>query len=67
MLEGRFVLGTFRSERTNEMRTVILAPDENGVETSWKCDGGTDADTAIGNTGAQMLVKLLELERLLEI
>ncbi|GFW42938.1 hypothetical protein TNCV_734711 [Trichonephila clavipes] len=38
---------------------VILAPDEGGVETSWKCAGGTDADTAIGNDGAQMLVKLL--------
>ncbi|GFX16778.1 ATP-dependent DNA helicase [Trichonephila clavipes] len=42
---------------------VILAPDEGCVETSWKSAGGTDADTAIGNAGVQMLVKLLELEK----
>ncbi|GFT22030.1 hypothetical protein TNCV_3270981, partial [Trichonephila clavipes] len=46
---------------------VILAPDEGCVETSWKSAGGTDADRAIGNAGAQILVKLLELERLLEL
>ncbi|GFT85589.1 hypothetical protein TNCV_4253131 [Trichonephila clavipes] len=44
-----------------------IAPDEGCVETSWKSAGGTDAGTAIGNAGAQMLVKLLELERLLEL
>ncbi|GFX10600.1 hypothetical protein TNCV_4620411 [Trichonephila clavipes] len=48
-------------------RAVILAPDENGVETSWKSASGTDAGMSIGNAGAQMLVKLLELERLLEL
>ncbi|GFV60091.1 hypothetical protein TNCV_3886091 [Trichonephila clavipes] len=46
---------------------VILAPDKGCVETSWKSAGGTDADTAIGNAGVQMLVKLLELERHLEL
>ncbi|GFX91330.1 hypothetical protein TNCV_1247451 [Trichonephila clavipes] len=45
----------------------ILAPDKGCVETSWKSAGAADADTAIGNAGAQMLVKLLELERLLEL
>ncbi|GFX27665.1 hypothetical protein TNCV_2129061 [Trichonephila clavipes] len=49
------------------LKAVILAPDVGCVETSWKSAGGTDADTAIGNAGAQMLVKLLELERLLEL
>ncbi|GFV83889.1 uncharacterized protein TNCV_387971 [Trichonephila clavipes] len=48
-------------------RAVILAPDEGCIETSWKIAGGTDADTAIGSAGTQMLVKLLELERLLEL
>ncbi|GFU96096.1 hypothetical protein TNCV_2212561 [Trichonephila clavipes] len=43
------------------LQAVILAPDEGGVETSWKSAGGTDASTAIGNAVAQMLVKLLEL------
>ncbi|GFW75228.1 hypothetical protein TNCV_4188831 [Trichonephila clavipes] len=51
----------------SEQWAVMLASYEGGVETSWKCAGGTDADTAIGNAGAQMLVKLLELERLLEL
>ncbi|GFX82454.1 hypothetical protein TNCV_2871351 [Trichonephila clavipes] len=46
---------------------VILAPDEDCVETSWKSAGGIDAGTPIGSAGAQMLVKLLELERLLEL
>ncbi|GFX69516.1 uncharacterized protein TNCV_1768871 [Trichonephila clavipes] len=32
-------------------RAVILAPDEGCVKTSWKSAGGTDADTAFGNTG----------------
>ncbi|GFT33929.1 hypothetical protein TNCV_4384051 [Trichonephila clavipes] len=49
------------------IRAVILVPDEGGVEPSWKCAGGTDVDTAIGNAGAQMLMKLLELGRLLEL
>ncbi|GFW58160.1 transposable element Tc3 transposase [Trichonephila clavipes] len=49
------------------LQAVILAPDEGGIETSWKSAGGTDAGKAIGNAGAQMLVKLLELERLLEL
>ncbi|GFW50903.1 hypothetical protein TNCV_3591851 [Trichonephila clavipes] len=49
------------------LQAVILAPDEGCVETSWKGAGGTDADRAIGNTGVQMLVKLLELERLFEL
>ncbi|GFW17484.1 hypothetical protein TNCV_2650421 [Trichonephila clavipes] len=49
------------------LSTSSVAPDESCVETSWKSAGGTGAGTAIGNTGAQMLVKLLELERLLEI
>ncbi|GFX76345.1 hypothetical protein TNCV_593081 [Trichonephila clavipes] len=40
--------------------SVILAPEEGGVETSWKSAGGTYAGKAIGNAGAQMLVKLLE-------
>ncbi|GFW47711.1 hypothetical protein TNCV_2829011 [Trichonephila clavipes] len=44
------------------LQAVILAPDEGGVETSWKSAG-----MAIGSAGAQMLVKLLELERLLEL
>ncbi|GFU37200.1 hypothetical protein TNCV_4272101 [Trichonephila clavipes] len=55
------------SSRAASPFAVILAPDEGGTETSWKSAGGTDADTAIGNARAQMLVKLLELERLLEL
>ncbi|GFV62904.1 hypothetical protein TNCV_3719101 [Trichonephila clavipes] len=46
---------------------VILAPDEGGVETNWISAGATDAGKAIGSAVAQMLVKLLELERLLEL
>ncbi|GFX29337.1 uncharacterized protein TNCV_3218711 [Trichonephila clavipes] len=42
------------------LQAVILAPDEGGVETSWKSAGGTDAGKAIGSAGAQMLVKILE-------
>ncbi|GFW03201.1 retrovirus-related Pol polyprotein from transposon 17.6 [Trichonephila clavipes] len=53
------------TKKSKTLKAVILAPDEGCVETSWKSSGGTDADTAIGNTGAQMLVKLLE--RLLEL
>ncbi|GFW98914.1 hypothetical protein TNCV_4655411 [Trichonephila clavipes] len=49
------------------LQAVILAPGEGCVETSWKSAGGTDAGTAIGNAGVQMLVKLLELERLVEL
>ncbi|GFV98769.1 hypothetical protein TNCV_2912861 [Trichonephila clavipes] len=37
------------------------------MKAALKRAGGTDADTAIGNARAQMLVKLLELERLLEL
>ncbi|GFY35904.1 hypothetical protein TNCV_4842761 [Trichonephila clavipes] len=37
------------------------------MKAALKSAGGTDADTDIGNTGAQILVKLLELERLLEL
>ncbi|GFW58562.1 hypothetical protein TNCV_718621 [Trichonephila clavipes] len=48
-------------------KAVILAPDKGCVETSWKSACGTDADTAIGNVGVQMLVKLLELERRLQL
>ncbi|GFV21186.1 hypothetical protein TNCV_4268191 [Trichonephila clavipes] len=44
------------------LKAVILASDEGGVETSWKSAGGIDAGMAIGNVGAQILVKLLELE-----
>ncbi|GFW50808.1 hypothetical protein TNCV_3590901 [Trichonephila clavipes] len=49
------------------LQAVILARDKGGVETSWRNAGGTDAGMAIGNAGAQMLVKLLELERPLEL
>ncbi|GFU93020.1 hypothetical protein TNCV_3028231 [Trichonephila clavipes] len=49
------------------LQAIILAPDEGGVGASWKSAGGTDAGTAIGKAGEQMLVKLLELERLLEL
>ncbi|GFU44151.1 hypothetical protein TNCV_615381 [Trichonephila clavipes] len=44
---------------------VILAPVEDGVEMSWKSDGGADAGKTIGSARALILVKLLELERLL--
>ncbi|GFT42438.1 hypothetical protein TNCV_1787141 [Trichonephila clavipes] len=56
-----------KSENFVSPLAVVLAPDEGCVETSWKSAGGTDADTAIGNAEVQMLVKLLELERLLEL
>ncbi|GFV52911.1 hypothetical protein TNCV_2875791 [Trichonephila clavipes] len=49
------------------LQAVILAPDAGGVETSWKSAGGTDAGKAVGSAGVQMLVKQLELERLLEL
>ncbi|GFT01756.1 uncharacterized protein TNCV_4205631 [Trichonephila clavipes] len=61
-----FAVDRWRHDR-GARRAVILAPDEGCVETSWKSAGGTDADTAIGNAGAQVLVKLLELKRLLEL
>ncbi|GFT06702.1 hypothetical protein TNCV_1852301 [Trichonephila clavipes] len=33
------------------LQAVILAPDEGGVETSWKSAGGIDAGKVIGNAG----------------
>ncbi|GFY28448.1 hypothetical protein TNCV_1971021 [Trichonephila clavipes] len=56
-------MGMFAARPVSARMAVILDPDEGGVE----CAGGTDADTAIGNAGAQMLGKLLESERLLEL
>ncbi|GFS72821.1 hypothetical protein TNCV_4628701 [Trichonephila clavipes] len=58
---GRYPERTFNSD-IGDPDAVILAPDKGGVETSWKCAGGTEVDTAIGNAGAQMGVNLLELE-----
>ncbi|GFW82998.1 hypothetical protein TNCV_4604251 [Trichonephila clavipes] len=51
----------------SDVEAIIFAPDEGGVKTSRKSAGGTDAGKAIGCAGAQMLVKLLELEKLLEL
>ncbi|GFX91327.1 hypothetical protein TNCV_1247421 [Trichonephila clavipes] len=55
------------SVEADKIACTLTAPDEGCVETSWKSTVGTDADTAIGNAVAQMLVKLLELERILEL
>ncbi|GFV50917.1 hypothetical protein TNCV_2770031 [Trichonephila clavipes] len=49
------------------LQAVMLAPGEGGVETRWKSAGGSDAGKAIGSAGAQMLMKLSELKRLLEL
>ncbi|GFT36563.1 hypothetical protein TNCV_1345071 [Trichonephila clavipes] len=57
-----FLRGLLSPIRVVDLTAVILAHDEGGVETSWKGAGGRDAGTAIGNAGAQMLVKLLEFE-----
>ncbi|GFW71451.1 hypothetical protein TNCV_3459771 [Trichonephila clavipes] len=46
---------------------VIFVPDEGGVKATWKSAGGTEAGKAIGYAGKQMLVKILELERLLDL
>ncbi|GFV60973.1 hypothetical protein TNCV_997061 [Trichonephila clavipes] len=51
----------------NSLEAVIFAPDEGGVKTIWKSADETDAGKAIECAGTQMLVKLLELERLLEL
>ncbi|GFW34760.1 hypothetical protein TNCV_953881 [Trichonephila clavipes] len=59
--------GTPRWARGSAVEAVIFAPNEGGVQTSWKSAGGTDAGKAIGCTGAKMLVTLLELERLSEL
>ncbi|GFX12742.1 uncharacterized protein TNCV_3437161 [Trichonephila clavipes] len=48
------------------VEAMIFAPDESGVKTSWKSAAGTDAGKGIRSAGAQMLLKLFELERLLE-
>ncbi|GFV22878.1 hypothetical protein TNCV_3709181 [Trichonephila clavipes] len=41
------------------VEAIIFNPDESGVKTNWKSAGGT-------NAGAQMLLRLLELMRLLK-
>ncbi|GFU82501.1 hypothetical protein TNCV_433451 [Trichonephila clavipes] len=52
---------SFQSGRISQLKYILL------MKAALKRAGGTDADTAIGNARAQMLVKLLELERLLEL
>ncbi|GFV37535.1 hypothetical protein TNCV_4474761 [Trichonephila clavipes] len=59
----------FNSEKARviAVELILFAPDEEGVKKSWKSAGGTVAGKAIGYAGAQILAKLLELERLLEL
>ncbi|GFY06096.1 hypothetical protein TNCV_3107751 [Trichonephila clavipes] len=52
---------------SSAVEAMIFAPDEGGVKTSWESASRTDSGKAIGCAGAQMLVKLLELERLLQL
>ncbi|GFV18904.1 hypothetical protein TNCV_4757891 [Trichonephila clavipes] len=49
------------------VEAVIFAPDEGGVKTIWESACGIDAGKAIGCAEPQTLVKLMELERLLEL